>query len=72
MLDIEKYIEQLMCIATNNDLHHNAENMQRYISGPNTLSSVLCMLQDELDRGFITIYPEVMEARVCFEKYGIK
>ena len=69
MLDVNKYIEQLMRKTTSDDLQLSAKNMQRYISGPATLKTVLHMLQDELDRGFMTIYPESMEARVCFDKY---
>jgi len=46
--------------------------MKKYIGGLATLRVVLCMLQDELDRGFRTIYLETMEPIVCFEKYVTK
>lgn len=46
--------------------------MQRYISGPSTLRTVLCLLQDGLDRGFKTIYAKAMEERVPFDKDVIK
>ena len=68
MLEVKGYIEQLMCKATNDDLKLSTENMQKYIGGPTTLRIVLRVLQDELDRGFRTIYLEAMEARVCFSK----
>ena len=57
-----------MRVATSDDLQLSAKNMQMYISGPTTLKIVLRMLHDELDKGFRTIYPEAMEARLCFEK----
>lgn len=68
LLEVNNYIEQLMWEATINDLQWSAENMQKYIGGPNTLKTMLGMLQDELDRGSWTIYPESMEVIVCFEK----
>ena len=46
--------------------------MQKYISGPTTLKTMLCMLQDELDRGFRTIYVEAMEVRVFLDKHITK
>jgi len=46
--------------------------MQKYIDGLATLRTMLHMLQDELDRGFRTIYLEAMEARVHFNKYITK
>jgi len=61
-----------MCEAISDDLQLIIENMQRYMSGPATLRIMLHVLQDELDRGFRTIYSEAMEARVCFDKDVIK
>jgi len=61
-----------MRVATNNDLQLNTKNMQRYISGPTTLTTMLCMLQDEMDRGFRTIYPKAMDARASFNEDVIK
>jgi len=72
MLDVDKYIKQLMCIATSDELQISIKNMKRYIIVPTTLKTVFCILQDELDRGFRTIYLESMEARVCFDKDVIK
>lgn len=54
--------------ASSDDLHLNAENMKMYIGGQSTLRIVLHMLQDEMDKGFRTIYPKAMEARVRFKK----
>lgn len=61
-----------MHVATNDDLQLNIENMKRYTTGLATLKKIFLMLQDEMDRGFRTIYLEVMEARVCFNKDDIK
>ena len=68
MLDVEKYIEKLMRKATSDDLQLSKENMQKYIGGLATLKTLWHILQDELNKGFITIYPEAMEARVHFDK----
>lgn len=46
--------------------------MKNYIDGLDTLKILLCILKDELDRDFITIYPKTMEVRVCFDKYITK
>ena len=50
----------------------SAQNIKNYIGGPVKVNTMLYMLQDELDRGFITIYLEAMEARVRFDKDAIK
>ena len=72
MLDVDKYIKKLMCISIGDDLQINTKNIQRYIGGPATLHTMLCMLQDQMERGFRTIYPESMEERVHFNKDAIK
>lgn len=72
MPDVDNYIEHLMHVATSDDLQLSVENMQRYISGLATIKKMLCMLQDELDKDFRTIYPESMKARVRFDKDVIK
>lgn len=64
MLDVDKYIEKLMHVATSNDFHLIVENMQWYISDTATLKTILHMLHVELDRCFRTISLEAMEARV--------
>jgi len=66
LLEVDKYMEQLMRKATNNDLQLSAENMQKYISGPTTLRKMFRILQDELDKGSITICLEVKEPRIHF------
>jgi len=50
----------------------SADNMRMYIVDPALLRTKLRMLQDELDRGYKSVYPEAMEATVCFEKDIIK
>jgi len=72
MLDANKYIEQLMCEATSDDLQLITENIQSYMSGPTTLRTMFYMLQDGLDIGFRTIYPEAIKERVSFGKDIIK
>jgi len=69
MLEVDRYIEQLMREATSDELQLSEEKMQKYIGGLATLDTMLHMLQDELERGFRTIYLEAMEARAHFEKY---
>lgn len=54
MLEVDRYIKQLMREATSDYLQLSVENMQKYLGGPATLKTMLCMLQDELDRGFST------------------
>ena len=68
MLKVDMYIEQLMHKAASDDLQLSTKNMQKYIGGPTTVKIVLHKLQDELDKGFRTIYLEAMEARVRFDK----
>ena len=46
--------------------------MKKYIGGPIMVNTMLQMLQDELDTGSRTIYPEAMEARVRYQKDTIK
>ncbi len=54
------------------DLELNAHNMKKYIGGPIKVNTMLYMLQDMLDIGSKTIYPDSMEARVHFHKDTIK
>jgi len=68
LLEVNMYMEQLMREANSDDLQLNTENMQKYISGPATLETMLRMLQDDLDKGYRTIYPKAMEERVYFQK----
>lgn len=49
MLDVDKYIGQLMRVATNDDLQLSIDSMQRYINRSAKLSTMLGMLQDPLD-----------------------
>ena len=46
----------------------SAHNMQKYIGGPVMVKTMLHMLQDDMEKGFRTIYPETMEARVALIK----
>lgn len=42
--------------------------MQKYIGGLVKANTMLLMLQNELDKGSKTIYPDAMLARVHFQK----
>lgn len=59
-------------MATNMDLQVNVDNMWRYIVDATLLRTRLRMLHDELEKGSKSIYPEAMEARVCFQEDTIK
>lgn len=50
-LDIDRYMEQLRREATSDDLEMSANNMQKYIGVPAIVKAMLCMLQDEMDKG---------------------
>ena len=52
-----------MCTATNPDLPISVNIMHKYVSGPATLKTMMCMLTDKLDRGAQAVYPDAMEAR---------
>ena len=71
-LVIDRYMEKLRREATNDDLELNTPNIHKHIDGPVMVKTMLHMLQDELDKGSKTIYPESMEARVRYQKYTIK
>lgn len=59
-------------MTTSADLQVNANNMQMYIVNLALLRTKLHMLQDKLDQGYISVYSEAMEARVCFQEDIIK
>lgn len=44
------------------------EIMHKYVAGPTTLKTKMCMLSDELDRGAQAVYLDAMEARARFQK----
>jgi len=71
-LEIGRYMDQLRQDGTNDDLDLSEKNMQKYIGGPITIKTMLHMLQDELEKGSKTIYPEVMEEIFCYQKHIIK
>lgn len=71
-LEINRYMKHLNWEATNDDLEVSTEKMQKYISGPVIVKTMLRMLQDELEKGSQIIYPQAMEARVHFQKDTIK
>lgn len=71
-LELNTYFHQLMLKATSEDFQVSTDNMQIYIVVPFVLMTKLRMLQDELDKGSISVQPEAMEARVCFQKDIIK
>jgi len=71
-LELDTYFDHLMPMATNIYLQVSANNMKMYIFGLALLRTELHMLQDELDRGSKSVYPEEMEERVCFHEEIIK
>ena len=40
-----------MCISTSPDFPISLDIMQKYVTDPATLKTIMCMLLDELDRG---------------------
>ena len=58
--------------TTSDDLQLSVDNMQTYIGGPVTLKTTLRMLQDEMETGSKTKYPDAMEARVHFLQDNIR
>ena len=61
-------MEHLRREATWDDLDLSAQNMKKYNGILVMVSTMLHILKDELDIGSKTIYPDVMEARVCYLK----
>ena len=58
-----------MLMATSTVFQVSADNLRMYIIGPALLKTKLHMLQDKLDWGSKSVYPEAMEPRVHFQKY---
>jgi len=71
-LEIDEYLEQITQDATREDLELNTHNMKKYIGGPVKVNTMLLMLYNKLHIGSKTIYSDVMEARVCFQKDTVK
>jgi len=69
-LELDKYFEDLMCIATSEDLVISVDTMHQYVIGLATLKTLMHMLSHELDRGAKSAYPNAIEARVRFQKYS--
>ena len=46
--------------------------MQKFIDGPVKVKTMLLMLQNKLDIGSKTMYPNAMEAKVCFQQDIVK
>ena len=65
-------MEQLRREATRENLELSMHNMQKYIGGPVMVNTMLHRLQNELDTGSKTIYPDAKEARVRYQKDTIK
>ena len=57
-----------MRIATNADLQMSTNTMHRHVASLATLKTMMHMLFDELDRGAKSVYLDVMEARVIFQR----
>lgn len=62
------YFDQLMHVATSTDLPVSADTMNQYVVGPTALKTIMCILFDKLDIGAKSVYLDVMEARVQFQK----
>jgi len=54
------------------DWELNTYTMKKYIDGLVKVNTMLHMLQNQLDTGSKTIYPDAMEARAYFQKDTIK
>ncbi len=50
-LELDLYINDLMCIATSLDLHITVNIMHKYVVGLTALKTMMHMLSDKLDRG---------------------
>ena len=68
-LKLESYFDELMCIATNPEFPISADIMHKYVVILAVLKTTMHMLSNELDKGAQAVYPNVMEARVKFQKY---
>lgn len=71
-LEINECLEKLRWEATREYLELSAHNMKNYIGGPIMVDTMFLMLQNDLDTGSKTIYRDVVEARVYFQKDTIK
>jgi len=49
-------------MATSDDLELSAKNMQKYIGGLAVVKTMVCMLQDELDKGSATLMPQSLSS----------
>ena len=58
-----------MRIATGPDLSTIVDTMHKYVVDLATLKKMIQMILDDLDRGAQAMYPDVMDARVRFQKY---
>lgn len=70
--EIDRYMEQLRWEATNDDLDMSIKGMKKYIGSLTRVNTMLCMLQDELDKGSKTIYPKAMEEKLSYQEDTIK
>ena len=55
-----------MHIAASPDFPISADSVRKYVAGPATLKTMMCMLTNELDRGAWAVYPNAMEERFRF------
>lgn len=60
-------MEQLRQITTKEDLEMSKQNMQNYIGGPVQIRTMLLLLERDVKIGSKSLYPDIMEARVCFQ-----
>ena len=65
--ELNSYFDELMRTATKPDLPISADIMCKYVAGPDTFKTMMCMLLDKLDRGAWAVYPDAMEARFMFQ-----
>jgi len=67
-LELNMYFDKLLHMVTSTHLKINTETMHQYVVGPTALKMMTHMLSDEFDRGAISVYPNVKEARVHFQQ----
>jgi len=65
-MELDSYFDELMCHATSPEFPISEDIMHKYIVGPETLKTMMCMLSNEFHRGAQEVYPDVMEARFKF------
>ena len=67
-LELDMYFDELMHVATIADLENNTNTMHQYVVGSDAVKTMMHMLSNKLDGEARSVHPNVMEARVRFQK----